>query len=360
MNRGFDTFRNYVEGAQWLPRFFRTTVPVEKLWRRVRRFLPGSRGRRDKKTCTIAQDLQDWLAQVRQPGQPFFAVAHFANPHWPWLLHPEFLWRKDGRKLPPRFAPEQMRFVAGELTLDEEELAMMVDYYDGEIAFLDHYIGKLLDGLQARGHLDDTLLVITADHGEHLADHGLMGHTLSVYESLAHVPLILYHSDGFAGGQRVGEPVQTLDLFTTILDMLNIDRDAVPNPLPGRSLQPDKVRTEPRSVTVTEYLAPHLRRLQRMCPSFDVTPFDRQLRALRTRDDPHKLIWSSDGRHELYNLAHDPGETENLLDRDLEKAEALLHQLETWLAALEAAEFDQLEPEMEQALVERLQHLGYL
>jgi arylsulfatase A-like enzyme len=359
MNRGFDTFRNYTEGSPRLPRFFRTTVPVKRIRRRVRGYL-GLGGKHDKSTLSITRDLRQWLERDRQPAQPFFAVAHFANPHWPYLYHPQFSWVDDGRNLPARCAPEQMQFIAGQLTLTEEELALMVDYYDGEIAFLDHHIGDTLDGLQVRGHLDDTLVVITADHGEHLGDHGLMGHTLSVYEGLVHVPLILHHPDHFAGGRRVSEPVQTVDLFTTILDMLGLDRGQMPNSVLGRSLEPERVHTEPRSIAVSEYLAPHLKRLRRVCPGFDVTPFDRQLRALRTRDGRHKLIWSSDGRHELYNLADDPGEMEDLADLEVGRARELLDRLQSWLGELEAAEFDHLEPEMEQVLVERLRDLGYL
>ena len=366
MNRGFEAFRNYVEGSPWLPRFFRTTVPVEKVWRRLRRYLPVGRGdkktlhKRDKKTCQITRDLSQWLERDCQPDQPFFAVAHFANPHWPYLYHPRFSWGGDGRNPPTRFAPDQMRFIAGELTLDDRDLARLVDYYDGEIAFLDHHIGEMLDGLRAGGHLDNTLLVITADHGEHLADHGLMGHTLSVYEGLVHVPLILHHPEFFAGGQRVGETVQTLDLFTTVLELVGIDRSTVPNRVQGFSLRPERVRAEPRSVAISEYLAPHLKRLRRVCPGFDVTPFDRHMRTLRACDGPYKLIWSSDGRHELYDLNQDPGELEDLAHLQPGMARELLGRLEGWLEKVEAAEFDHLEPEMEQVLVDRLRDLGYL
>jgi arylsulfatase A-like enzyme len=236
----------------------------------------------------------------------------------------------------------------------------MVDYYDGEIRFLDHYVGQTLEWLQASGQLDNTLVVVTADHGEELTEHGLIGHGWSVYDWELHVPFVLYHPVHFAGGQRVSEPVQTVDLFPTILELLGLDRTTVANHLLGRSLQPERVQADPRPFTISERLAPSLRRFERVLPNFDVTPLDRQLRALRLRGPGHKLVWGSDGRHELYDLAKDPGEMENLADRDPERLQMLLDELQTWLDGLDAVSFDQLEQEMDETLAQRLRDLGYI
>lgn len=356
-SRGFITFHNYVDGIHWMRRLSKKATRVEKLLRWGKRYLVGSR--QGKKTYQIARDLHHWFEQDRQPDRPFFAVAHFGDPHWPWFYHPPFSWRDGRQKCPRVFAPDGTRFVAGVLDLTAEELKMMVDYYDGEVSFLDHSIGMMLDGLEKSGHLENTLIIITADHGEHLGEHHLMGHELSVYEGLLRVPLILYHPEHFAGGERVSEPVQTLDLFPTILNMSHIDRDAVPNHLLGRNLQPDEVRTEPRPFTIAEYLGPNLRRLRRVCTNVDITPFDRQLRALRMHDTQYKLIWSSTGRYELYDLAQDPGETKNLADIEPGRVQKLHRQLDAWLATLDATELNPLEPEMEQTIIERLRDLGY-
>jgi hypothetical protein len=86
------------------------------------------------------------------------------------------------------------------------------------------------------------------------------------------------------------------------------------------------------------------------------------MRTLRVWEEQHKakLIWSSNGRHELYDLAKDPDETENLAATQPEIVKSLTSQLDTWLSTIELAEYDQLQPEMEAAAAERLQDLGYL
>jgi arylsulfatase A-like enzyme len=203
-------------------------------------------------------------------------------------------------------------------------------------------------------------VVVTADHGEEICEHNLIGHGWSVYDQLLHVPFVLYHPEHFTGGQRVSEPVQSTDLFPTILELAGIERKSVSNPMLGCSLLPDQVRVNPRNYTISERLAPSLKRFERVLPDFDITPLNRQLRAIRMRGLGYKMIWGSDGRHELYNLAQDPEETENLADREPERLQELNAQLQAWLEGLNVASFDQLHPEMEEELAARLQDLGYL
>ncbi len=357
--RGFDTVTNYVQGIRAMRRFFKKTTKLEKLLRLGRWYLYS--GKRGKMTYEALRDLRRWFKRDYQSDRPFFAVAHLADPHWPWFHHDQFTYANGaGAKQPRIVTPDAHKFIAGELDVSAAEQAQMVDYYDGEIRFLDHYLGQTLDWLRDNGHLDNTLVVVTADHGEELTEHGLIGHGWSVYDWELHVPFILYHPEYFSGGQRVSEPVQTVDLFPTVLELLGLERGAVSNHLLGHSLQPERVRAESRPFTVSERLAPSLRRFTRMLPHFDVTPLDRQLRALRLRDPQYKLIWGSDGRHELYDLAQDPGEMENLAEREPERLQTLLDQMQSWLDDLDAASFEQMEPEMEEVVVQRLQDLGYL
>jgi arylsulfatase A-like enzyme len=154
--------------------------------------------------------------------------------------------------------------------------------------------------------------------------------------------------------------VQHVDLFPTILELLGLEREVVSNQLLGRSLRPEAARTNPRPFTISERLAPSLRRFHRDFPHFDTTPLERQLRALRSRDSGYKLIWGSDKRHELYDLARDPGETKNLAALEPEKARKLQEQLEKWLASIDAAGLGPLQPELDELVAERLRDLGYL
>lgn len=359
MNRGFDERYDYLDRLPLMQRFSKRVTRVEKLLRMARTYLLG--GTRGKMTYEMARDLRRWLGQGETAGEkPFFAIAHFGDPHWPLYYHPRHSFVTNGRKTPRLFAPDGIRHMAGERLLSEETLKLMVDYYDGEISFLDSYLGQLRDWMAARGLLDNTILVFTADHGEHLGDHGLVGHKLSVYESLVHVPLIISHPEHFAGGQRVSEPVQTIELFTTFLDVLQLDRGLVQQALPGRSLRPEAVRAQPWPVCVSENVLPNLRPFKRLTPNFDLRPFERDLRALRDNETGYKLIWTSDERHELYNLADDPAETVNLAGKEPERVRAMVARLQAWREQMETAAFEQLQPEMEEVLVQRLTDLGYL
>jgi arylsulfatase A-like enzyme len=109
-----------------------------------------------------------------------------------------------------------------------------VDRYDSSIAYLDHELGLLFDELESRGLLDNTLVVITSDHGEQFGEHGLTHHGNSLYTSLLHVPLVLVPpaSSGIAHARgRREEPVSLRDLPATILDVVDAEGG-----LPGRSL----------------------------------------------------------------------------------------------------------------------------
>src|SRR5206468_819400 len=129
-------------------------------------------------------------------------------------------------------------------------------------------------------------------------EHRMMGHFFSVYDTLARVPLVLRHPELPPG--VVDRPVQSVDLYPTVLEAAGIDPE--PGDLRAVSLY---ARTDHRRVLVTEYLEPDLTRFARF-RGFDPAPFDRELRALR--HDGWKYIWSSDGREELYDLGGDPGE----------------------------------------------------
>ena len=84
-------------------------------------------------------------------------------------------------------------------SISPDELAVLRDLYDGEIAYLDALLGGLIEGLDAGGHLDDTLLILTSDHGENIGDHGHLRHVFNLYGSTVRVPLLLLLPGGRAG-----------------------------------------------------------------------------------------------------------------------------------------------------------------
>ncbi|MGE3374094.1 MAG: sulfatase-like hydrolase/transferase [Vicinamibacteria bacterium] len=149
----------------------------------------------------VADAALSWLRERR--AKPFLAWVHFYDPHEPYA--------------PP--AAERARFAHP---------------YDGEIAFADAQLGRLLEALRAAGALEQTLVVVVSDHGEGLGEHGESTHGLLLYESTLHVPLVMA-GPGIAPARVVEDRVGTIDVLPTLLSLLGLPR---PEGLPGRDLRP--------------------------------------------------------------------------------------------------------------------------
>lgn len=202
----------------------------------------------------------------------------------------------------PKWRKQLRRFTKGARTAGE-----IIARYDGAIASVDYEIGRLKETLRKYEILDQTLIIITSDHGESLTEHGIYFDHHGLYEPNIHVPLILSYPGGLPKGARISGFVQHLDLVPTILDLVGIDIDYE---LDGKSLLPlisgeaDKLRSE---------------------IYFEESHTQRK-RAIRTKDykysyslTPEDTICRYCGRvhggfEELYDLSEDPGEVQNIAE----------------------------------------------
>lgn len=159
----------------------------------------------------------EWLERIG-PEDSFFVFLHVTDPHEPYLP-PE-----DHRQ---RFAPDA---AAGPGLLRQNQPANashstsdLKDLYDGEIAFVDEHFGRMIEELDRRGFLEDTLVVFVSDHGEEFLDHGRHGHGATLYQEQIHVPLILRLPGALrrdADRSEVGAQVRQIDIVPTILDAI--------------------------------------------------------------------------------------------------------------------------------------------
>jgi len=217
-------------------------------------------------------------------------------------------------------------YISGKVQMSDEDFEMLLALYDGEILYLDFRMGQLFDYLRELNIMDNTILIITSDHGENFGEHHLMGHHLCVYDTLLHVPLIIRYPDSFEAGLRVDEQVQLTDIFPTILDIVGIDWNGKEQ-LQGCSLLEDRGQ-DGSTFTIAEY-APGGGLNPLANKQFDIAKYSNRLKSVRT--DEFKYIWSSDGHDELYNIRLDPGELNNLVETEPEKAEELKALLIEWL-----------------------------
>jgi arylsulfatase A-like enzyme len=198
---------------------------------------------------------------------------------------------------------------------DQKDREQIVALYDGAIRFTDEQIGLLIEGLRERGLLDKTLVVVTADHGEELWDHGSFFHGQSLYDELLHVPLFVRLPGGTHAGTVVTDQVRAIDIVPTISDVLR-----APAPFAeGRSLVPLMEGKDGGPPPLLFARAANVQFPHRFA----------------VRSATHKLVSTVEtGREELYDLVADPAERHDLVG-DPAAADTLAG-LRTALAALRA------------------------
>ena len=212
----------------------------------------------------------------------------------------------------------------------EGEDAITQDLYDCSVAYMDNEVRNIMEVLDGEGILENTAIVITADHGEGLGIHGVWGHGL-LYEDTIHIPLILWRPGLLPEGVRVKGFAQHVDVAPSLLDLVGISgrgeplhshigssfaagKGAVGVSMEGKSLLP-QIRGEERG---RDFIVMEVRR----------GPSDPGLRAFRS--GRWKFVESLAGDRELYNLDDDPLEKVNLAGQDISRARAMAKSLRGW------------------------------
>jgi arylsulfatase A-like enzyme len=173
-----------------------------------------------------------WLRH-RRPDRPFFAFLNYFDAHGPYVPPPGYEGRFGIRPKPPRDYEFLFSIMGMESrSIGKQDILLARDCYDDCIAFLDEQLGRLLDQLQRGGLLDNTVVIITSDHGEAFGDHGHFGHGPGVYLEEVGVPLVIL-APGAPAGRVVESPVSLRDLPATVVDLLGLSAGS---PFPGRSL----------------------------------------------------------------------------------------------------------------------------
>lgn len=281
-------------------------------------------------------------------GQGFFLFVNYMDAHMPYVPPPPFdhLFASDGGELrQAEAAAVREGVLRAKRRITSGEHRRLVALYDGGIAYIDFAIGELIAELRRRDLYDNTMIVITSDHGEAFGERDLMGHGgISVYQDQTYVPLLVKYPDR---GQGVvsNAPVSHIDFLPTILDVVGL---AAPAGVHGKSLL--EVREDdPRALVAVSYPDSFLISLGRR--------FNRTEHAVLCGD--LKLITSSSGKRELYNLSDDPNERRNLYRRDDPITLRLMSKLAEWLRTIRPPRRPgSLEPDEES--LERLKSLGYL
>jgi arylsulfatase A-like enzyme/Tfp pilus assembly protein PilF len=266
---------------------------------------------RERPGARTADRALEWIRK-RPRGRPFFLWVHLFDPHQPYQAPPA-------------------------------QQALAPTPYDAEVAAADAHVGRILDGLARAGVLDDTLVVVTADHGESLGEHGERTHGVFVYESTVHVPLVLRWPRVLPRGRVYRGPVRSIDIAPTILSALGVRIDP---PVQGVDLLAALAgRAEPPALT--QYSESLLSEV-----GFGMAPLHAIREGTRT--------WIRAPRPELYDRARDPGEARDLAARQPDVARRLDAALGRVLEESRRMAHDSDRSPLDQETIEMLRSLGYV
>lgn len=308
--------------------------------------------------------LKRWLGRRSESDFPFFAFVNYLEPHLEYRPPHSFATKTLPEDVSVAEANEidqdAWGFITGEVEMSGQDFELLEMLYDAELSYLDHRIGKLLEFLRTEGIYDETVIVITADHGENIGDHGLMDHQYSLHDTLLNVPLFIRHPDakqGFVDDSLV----ELRDLYPTlsrIADGTVPDEEMVST---KSFVQFDSEKESAgRQRALAQYIVPQPSvetLLDKYEVSRDVRKFDRELRSIRTPE--WKCIQPSDGEVELYDVRNDPEESRNVASDEPTVVDALCDQLEAVFGRF-GVNYDMNGDEVSRSAAKRLEDLGYI
>jgi choline-sulfatase len=268
----------------------------------------------------------------------FFLYYHYRNLHLPYkpseayerLYTPEGFDRSAFVRDKVETVQSNVTIPQGSVRFDEKDREWILGLYDGQIREMDETLFKpLVAKLKELGLYENTLVIVTADHGEELLEHGFIGHPStsfkgSAYDELLHIPLMMSYPNGLPQNMRIGQQVQNVDILPTVLDLLKLP---IPPTLQGRSLMPLILGTSDVEMPAFTETTPG---------GYQATPEMMKTRIRAMRTSLWKLIHSHGpgiDTYELYDLKNDPKEYDNVIDQHPEVAEKMRVALHQWVLA---------------------------
>jgi arylsulfatase A-like enzyme len=308
----------------------------------------------------VAADVTDAVTQyLDNAGVPdrLFLFVHYFDPHRPYAAPAPY------DKMFDPLGREDLETVMAvrrdkDMTLEEREsqARRLELQYTSEIAYMDNHIGRLLDGLRERGLLDESLLLVTSDHGENMWDHKtVFDHGSTVYQSTAQAVCVFRLPGASRGGSRVSQLVGNIDILPTLLEYLDME---IPRNIDGEAVDLDaSTPSSEERVRFCQASKPHGAVEKN-------TSWLNMHKSRCIRKGNHKYVQNPyAGTEELYDLNADRGERRNLLRNPSREVVSLMAglrgELEAWAASADPlpSQFEHLK---RKETIERLRSLGYI
>ena len=319
-----------------------------------------------RKADETFRQCTDWVESL-SPDDDFFTWIHVYDPHNPFYppedLFTEFT--QDFERRPDELFQYWMQDQKKTLHCHEydgkrSKLAEMHNYYDAEIRFVDRELERLYKAAEAKGLLEDSLWIITTDHGEGMGQHEYWGHGMHIYDEQMLSPFIMHTPGGQYGPRVVQETIHHIDLLPTMASILEQPLPDIPLTRTGHNLHglltDPKHQLPPRN----HYYQRRKRKSSGFTQDWEEGPI------VGLKGDTHTVIHHRNGQHEVYNNEQDPHQLENLFAKNLPEGNALLKEAEAQYAlfdkeaeAVHGVRSDDA-PQDAVPFLEELEALGYI
>ena len=332
-------------------------------------------------------DVFDWPRQIEQPAEEatqkaitwlnehakdrFFVWVHYYDAHsdsippYPYnvMYDPSYSGQVTGS---PQFLDKVNN---GEIKLSKRDNEHIDALYKGEISYVDKSIGVLIEHLKDTGAYKNTLIIVTADHGEAHGEHeNYFGHSLQLYDPSIMVPLIFVNRTALPSNMRVDTQVESIDIIPTALEIIGLE---APEEMEGKTLVPlidkrkrpavysEKAFSETQNMRwggliLNDNLADAEKIHERVKSGKEIS------RCVRTPRWKFILSQESSGRvDELYDMKNDPEEKKNLIYENIGTADELKKDMKSWMRGEERSAPSESSP-MDEKTLETLKSLGYV
>jgi arylsulfatase A-like enzyme len=331
LDQGFDLYDDDFEGAA-------TTLGSGIQWegREVEETF-------DRRAAETTDRVLDWIAR-KEDSPPFFLWVHYFDPHGPYVP-------------PPRYREQFRRETS------RNRRKKIIDRYDAEVRYTDDQLARLLDAVGAAAPPAGTLTIVAGDHGEGLNQHQWLAHGLHLYEEAVRVPLVVHWPGVVPEGRRVRGPVGLIDLLPTILGTLALPAENAI--LEGTDLSPSWETVGPKGIYSANPGDRAIFLERRYYESEEVV--DGMGRTVRVRGSKWGVRWRrwkyivapEEDTAELFDLAADPGELRNVVEKHPDVSRKLREIMQEWHSR-EPTHTLRAERNLSDEDARRLRALGYL
>ncbi len=269
-------------------------------------------------------------------NQPFFMFINYMDAHIPYIPPSPYKYMFKGRKKIP-LGVDIPGIEKGEKTISQPEKEHIRSLYDGEIAYLDHHLGMLFKRLKSMNLYKDSIIIVTSDHGEELGEHGLVDHGHHLYEPEIKIPILIKLNNNTEMDKNLikkDRPVQNMDIFPTVLDLLNIE---IPDNNQGVSLFSKKEHP-----IISECYG----------------ALNRDLTSIIKNN--YKYIYSSNGDDKLFDLSNDKNEKNNIIHSYPEIASLERSEIFKWKKEIPKKILLENFRKLDSEMLKRLKTLGYI